>query len=546
MRKLLTTLPSRPQRVAILVCIVVAIIYAPGFGGFWLGDDMANLHRAFMLSQQGTLWPDALRLFAEPVPSEGAFYRPMMMLSMALNYALADANYAGWYLVNFAVHLSNTFLVALLVRRFAELVDCEATVAAPLAALLFGLCPSIAEGVYWMSARSDGWVTLLTLAGVYFWAGSATSMASRTALVFPLLLIAALGFKESAAVLPLQMFLLAVAWPSALSRQQRWALAGAFVAVALFMAWRAFLFGNAWQVYTHGAGGGVALHIKFWHSLQSLGPWWTALTASTPAWSVAYLICFCVALLLGAMLRPLPQWRLAFALAAASGGLAVATLLNLGGMSANGEGGRLTYGPVAWLMIAVGVFVSHPKSLAARASRWPQAATAALSLALLTGFVVLWGQLGAAWRAQAGMRMMTQSIPPWAASHAGLTMLLVPDHDGAVVIARNAQGGMVLEPIQRQPYLHRVLPTLASETPLRQQQFCGGMAPRLEIVRPRLLDNQTLASIAVRADTVWPEHVACWSKSLQKIVPLLSPPKDVSCEAWLASVKPAIESCDLK
>ena len=544
MHALLTNSLSRPLRVAFFVCVAVAIIYAPGFDGFWHGDDLSNLHRAHMLSQQGTLWPDTLRLFAEPVPSEGAFYRPMMMLSMALNYALANAHYAGWYLVNFAVHLSNTFLVALLVRRFADRVGCDATVAAPLAALLFGLCPSIAEGVYWMSARSDGWVTLLTLAGVYLWAGSTASTASRTALVLPLLLIAALGFKESAAVLPLQMLLLAVAWPGALSRQQRWALVGALGAVVLFMAWRAFLFGNAWQVYTHGAGGGVALHIKFWHSLQSLGPWWTALTASTPAWSIAYLICLCVALLLGAMSRPLPQWRLAFALAAASGGLAVATLLNLGGMSSNGEGGRLTYGPVAWLMIAVGVFVSHPKSLVARASRWPQAATAALSLALLSGFVVLWGHLGAAWSAQAGMRMITQSIPPWVASHAGLTMLLVPDHDGPVVIGRNAQGGIVLEPIQQEPYLHRVLPTLAAETQLRQEQFCSGMAQRLEIVRPRLADARTLAALAERADAVWPKHVACWSKSKREIVTLLAPPMDASCDAWLASIRTDVKNCE--
>ena len=470
---------------------------------------------------------------------------PVQNRTRAELHALADAHFAGWYLVNFAVHLSNTFLVALLVRRLAERVDCDATIAAPLAALLFGLCPSIAEGVYWMSARSDGWVTLLTLAGVYFWAGSTASTATRTALALPLLLIAALGFKESAAVLPLQMALLAVAWPGALSRQQRWALVGALAAVVLFMAWRAFLFGNAWQVYTPAAASTVALQVKFWHALQSLIPWWGALTVSTPALSMAYLICFGVALLLVAMPRPSPQWRIALALAAASGGLALATLLNLGGMSANGEGGRLTYGPVAWLMIAVGVFVSRPKSRTVRTSRWPHAAPVALLLALLIGSGVLWGHLREAWRAQAGMRMMTKSVAPWAASHAGLTMLLVPDHDGAVVIARNAQGGLVLEPIQQQPYLHRVLPTLASETKLRQEQFCGGMAQRLEIVRPRLLDNQTLAAIAERANTVWPEHVACWSKSQQKIVPLLAPPKDASCEAWLASVKPAIESCAL-
>ena len=537
-------LRENQTRLLWLPILLVALFYTPGFGGFWHGDDVANLHRVYFLSQQGTLWPDTLRLFAQPVPSEGAFYRPMMMLSLALNYVIVDTHYGGWYLVNFVVHLSNTFLVGLLVRRFAERFDGDATLAAPLAALLFGLCPSIAEGVYWMSARSDGWVTLLTLGGVYLWAGSKTAIASRTALALPLLLIAALGFKESAAVAPLQMVLLAVAWPVRLSRPQRWAVVAAFVVAGLFLAWRAFLFGNAWQVYTPVAGGTVALHVKFWISVQSLGPWWTSLTEATPALSAVYLVAFAAALLLGALSRPMPQWRIAFALAAASGGLALATLLNLGGMSANGEGGRLTYGPVAWLMIAVGVLVSQPKSPLIRSSRRLLVASAALSLAVLTGSGVLWGHLRAAWSAQAGMHLITQAVPPWAASHAGLTMLLVPDHDGAVVMARNAQGGLVLEPIQQQPYLHQVLPTLASEIPLRQRQFCNGMARQLEVVRPRLADARTLAAIAERADTVWPKHVACWSKSQQKIVSLRAPPMDASCEAWLSSIRSEIENCE--
>ena len=546
---MLTNPHKRRLRVALLVCvaIAVALVYAPGFSGFWHGDDVSNLHRAYMLAQQGTLWADTFRLFAERVPSEGAFYRPMMMLSLALNYAFADAHYGGWYAVNFVVHLLNTLLVALLVSRFAARVNCDATFAAPLAALLFGVCPSIADGVYWMSARADGWVTLLSLSGVYCWVAGTNARSSATAFALPLLLILALGFKESAAVVPLQMTLVAIAWQGKLTRSQRWAVAATFVAAGLFLAWRTFLFGNAWQVYTHATGEAVAMHTRVWTALLSLGPWWAGLSHATPVLAKVYPVSLLAAVALLALARPAPQWRLALALAAASGGLALATLLNLGAMSSLGEGGRLSYGPVAWLALAAGVFMARPLSLQSdspRRSLAGSAATAAFALALVTGSGVLYAHLRDAWTAQAGMRAITLAVPAWAGSHAGLTMLLVPDHAGAIVMARNAQGGMVLEPIQREPYLHRVLPTLPSEIQLRQEQFCHGMAQRLEMVRPRLADARTLAAISERADAVWPKHVACWSRSQQKIVPLLAPPMDATCEAWLASIRTGIENCE--
>ncbi len=537
-------LRKHPLLLLWLPVVIVACVYAPGFGGFWHGDDLSNLHRAYAQTQQGTLWHDTLRQFAEPVPSLGAFYRPMMMLSLALNYALADAHYAGWYLVNFAVHLANTLLVSLVVTRFAQRSQCDATLAAPLAALLFGLCPAIAEGVYWMSARSDGWVTSLSLAGVYFWIGGAASASTRSAYLLPLLMIPALGFKESAAVLPLQMALVALALRGTLSRSQWAAVVATFVAAGLFMAWRALLFGNAWQVYTPDGASSIALHVKLWSSLQSLGPWWSALATATPILAGIYLAAIVAGISLLAIATPAPHWRLTLALAAASGGLALATVLNIGAMSGLGEGGRLAYGPVAWLALAIGVFLAKPQPTVTRSQQVRAAAVVMLALAVMIGSSVLLSNLRSVWQAQDSMRLITQSVPPWTESHPGLTMLLVPENDGAIVMARNAQGGIVLEPIQKQPYLHRVVPTLLSEVQLRQEQFCQGMATRLELVRPRLANPETLAAINERADTVWPKHVACWSKSQRKIVALKAPPMDATCEAWLASIRADVENCD--
>ena len=539
-----TVFRQRPWLAILLASVIVAVIYAPGFTGFWHGDDIANLGRVYTQSQQGSLWREALSLFAAPVPSAGAFYRPMMMLSMSVNFFLFDAYYPGWYLFNFLVHIANTLLVAMVVRRIAAWAALDASLAAVVAALLFGLSPVIAEGVYWVSARADGWVTLLSLTGIYLWAGPPGKEKSSAAFALPLLLVVALGFKESAAVLPLQMTLLALAWPVRLNWPMRAALAGAFLVVVLFLLWRAHLFGNAWQVYAADTVNNMTMSMKLLHALQSIPAWWLALTGSTPTTAGAYLIAIAlITIAAPAMARN--QLFLALAFLFACGGLVLATLLNLGGLNPNGEGGRLSYGPVAWLALAIGIFLSRPLTLMESPSRSRSVALASAILAILVGATVLWAQLSVAWYAQDGMRALTTAMRTWPETHPGLTMLIVPENDGAIVLTRNAQGGMALVPIQPAPQLHRVLPTLQSELALRRDQFCNGLVTRLELIQPRVGDEATLKALVQPAETRWPAHIACWSKAEKRIVALSVPSANTSCNAWLEPVTRQVnERCD--
>lgn len=527
----------------VIVTLIVGAIYSPGFFGFWHGDDLPNLVRAYSQSQQQTLWSETLRLFFAPVPSDGAFYRPMMMLSLAANYAAFEANYAGWYLINLAVHLGNTALVALVVRRLALRCECDAAIAAPLAAFFFGMSPILAEGVYWISARSDGWVTLLALAGVYMWSGTPRTMVGVSAFGLPLLIVFALGFKESAAVVPLQILLLAMAWPERMSRSQRWALATTFVVAGLFLVWRVWLFGNAWHVYTPGPSSGASMHVRLWHSLLSLPPWWHAMTLATPVFAAAYWPIAIIGGVGGFVAARSTQARLALSLLAASGGLALATLLNLGGMSSAGEGGRLSYSPMAWLALALGLLMSTWPGASALRKRANTIAIWAIAAAALVGTDVLEHEMRRVGSAQFSFRALTLAIPGWAQTHTGLTMLLIPENDGVVVLGRNAQGGIVLPPIQTEPYLHRVVPTLKSEVELRQDQFCNGLAKRLELIRPRDADKATMDAIFLPAETVWPAHVACWRAREQRIVALTPPPMDSSCRTWLDSIRGDIAKC---
>ena len=195
----------------LLPVALAAAMYARFFGGFWLGDDFANLHRTWFAAQRGGLLAQTWSELAGTVPSQGAFYRPLMTASLSLNQWLAADRFAGWFAFSYLVHLANAALVAALVARLAAACGRDGRVAGALAAAFFAVSPLLAEGVFWVSARSDPCVTLLTLAGFFLWAAPNGNKERRSKawLGLPLLLVPALGFKESAAVLPLQLVVIA-------------------------------------------------------------------------------------------------------------------------------------------------------------------------------------------------------------------------------------------------------------------------------------------------------------------------------------------------
>ena len=209
-------------------------MYARFFHGFWLGDDFGFLHQTWLASADGKLWAQTWAQFFAVASDGVVFYRPMMIASVALNEWIAGDNFAGWFALNYLAHAGNIVIIAMLIARLAAACGRDGRVAGVIAATFFALCPILAEGVFWVAARADAYVTLLTLAGVYVWTSSPTSAMRAAAL--PVLFGLALGFKESAVVFALQMMLVALAWPSRLSRAQIVAVAACFLLVALFLA----------------------------------------------------------------------------------------------------------------------------------------------------------------------------------------------------------------------------------------------------------------------------------------------------------------------
>ncbi len=531
----------KPWTLAVPVGLAAAM-YARFFAGFWLGDDFPNLNRMWLASLDGELWTQTWSQFFVVAPAQGAFYRPLMIASLAVNEWLAGTNFAGWFLANYIAHLANIALVGILVVRFAAACGRDGRTAGAIAASFFALSPLLAEGVFWVSARADAYVTLLTLAGVYGWSTGSSSIVRAMAL--PLLLTLALGFKESAAVLPLQIALVALAWPVRLSRIQISAIVACFAVVILFFLLRAHFFGDVWRVYRNHAS--AQLFEDILGSVGSMAVWWKAITQNTPGSAAAYLALSVSAYALTVVRAGETQRRLAAALICASAGLAAATLLNLGGMPPSGEGGRLTYTPMAWLALAIGVASARRIPDAARGDpllQVPRVGPALFLCATIIGAWILHVELRTARSAQDSVRDIVTASREWAAAHPGLTLLVVEEHYGPIVTLRNAQGALVMPPVQAGPLLHRVLPTLPDEFELRYDQLSAGLASRLDRIRPSRLDPEQLSKLLDRDVARWPDHYACWSTHARQIVAFAGPETSDRAQ-WAAILRDRVALCE--
>ena len=532
---------SVPAGWLVVIPLVLALaIYARFFHGFWLGDDFGFLHQTWLASADGNLWAQTWAQFFAVTPDGVVFYRPMMIASVALNEWIAGNNFAAWFALNWLAHAGNIVIVAMLIARLAAACGRDGRVAGVIAATFFALCPTLAEGVFWVAARADAFVTLLTLAGVYAWTSSPTS---ARAAVLPFLFVLALGFKESAVVFALQIMLVALAWPTKLSRAQIFAVAACFILVALFLALRAHFFGDFWRVYTRPDR---TLRVDaLWLGASSIGDWWKSLTQTTPRGAIVFLGLLGSGCMLIAAHTRGAQRRVAAALFGASGGLVVATLLATAGMPASGEGGRLTYTPVAWLALAIGVAGAEPASDRGPGDdhRWYRGVGLALiACATLAGTWVLQGELRTARSAQNLVRDMVHASREWAGTHPGLTLLVIEQNYGPVVTTRNAQAWLVLPPIQPTPLLHRVLPTPSAELGARHDQLLAGLATRLGKVRPSRLDGDELSRLFEHDAPHWPEHYACLSRHTHRLVELAAPdPSDRT--KWAAALLDGFDQC---
>ena len=194
--------------VAFAVFAVVVLFYWHARHGELVWDDLSYIGNA--VYQDPALWREAL---FNP-PTGNAVFRPLTLLSFALQQWAGQTTAAPFHVFSFILHGINAalvFLIAVVVLHDSADHGSVVTSAA-LAALVYGLHPALSESALWVAARFDLLMTMFLLVAVLTDRVLHSATAMRPLLVSALFLLALLS-KETAVgfLVALPLFHLAVA-----------------------------------------------------------------------------------------------------------------------------------------------------------------------------------------------------------------------------------------------------------------------------------------------------------------------------------------------
>lgn len=254
---------NTPALVLLLFVAAALAAYANVVDTYFLSDDFAQIGRV-LTGDLSVVWGR----------EHGGFFRPVFILSYAIDAALWGRRPFGFHLTNVLLHALNCFLIFLLARQLFEdsniISERRRDTAALLAGLLFLLHPSHTEAVSWISGRADVLATLFGLSSLLFYLSlsRAPRLASRAlSLVLSLLCFAlALLSKEAAAFVPLAVFLLGARRD--FGRGPRRALVnGARHAAPFVLVLAAYVVARTAVLGSLVGGYGAEHHLNFTHSM---------------------------------------------------------------------------------------------------------------------------------------------------------------------------------------------------------------------------------------------------------------------------------------
>ena len=198
-----------------VLCLVIAIFILIGLGIYFNSlqndfhyDDGHHIVKNFYIRSLGNI----PLFFTEPktfssLSGQFRHYRPLVLLSYAVNYYLAGLNPIGYHLINLGFHIGSAFMVFLIMRVMVA--NGWTSLFTSLAAgLLFLTTPFNSEVVNYITARSSVMSTFLCLLAFYFWIKFRKNQTSYYFYIASLLTFTlAMLTKEVAIVLPLLVLL---------------------------------------------------------------------------------------------------------------------------------------------------------------------------------------------------------------------------------------------------------------------------------------------------------------------------------------------------
>ena len=175
-------------RVALLI-LASLLAYANGFGGEWVYDDLHSILNNPHIRSMWQIWYSFFNQEMFSANPSFAMYRPVWLVTCAINYTICGYNFTGWQTLSILIHALNVVLLYWVVRKYKPEV-------AFWASLLFAVHPLAAEPVNYISARSD------LLAGTFWLLTMSFAMSGKEIKGYLSLFIGLLN-KASIATLPI-------------------------------------------------------------------------------------------------------------------------------------------------------------------------------------------------------------------------------------------------------------------------------------------------------------------------------------------------------
>lgn len=266
---------SNELRVAALFVVPVAMALLSAFPGIratFLADDHVLVETGRTIVSHDPLLPFRGHFSGSVAPGLPSYYRPLFALSFAWDYFVWGYNPFGYHLTNVILHLANTGLLYVLLRR---IVGRGETTLPWLSATFFAVHPLHDLAVNWISGRGDLLCAFFMLCSVWLFL-IFLQRGSRVAFLFSCISgMCAMASKETALVLPAILIGVWVAClPSSFSSSKVWAIVkpiAPFAALALFfIATRLYLFGYDAFFPSHA---GSVIQNCFWTLRRLIFPW---------------------------------------------------------------------------------------------------------------------------------------------------------------------------------------------------------------------------------------------------------------------------------
>lgn len=145
----------------VLMVGVLAVLYGPRMGDYFLSDDFGFLYKAKVWDE----WTDVGKyIYERSLFGSGlGLYRPLIDLSFLVDYTLWGLNPIGYHIHNLIIHLATGIFLWLAVNRLSR-----HKYVGIAAAGLFWLSPLHVESVIWLSGRTSLYSGLLVVAAWYF------------------------------------------------------------------------------------------------------------------------------------------------------------------------------------------------------------------------------------------------------------------------------------------------------------------------------------------------------------------------------------------